>query len=137
MDIDQIYGTGGGKFLKVADLQGRSVKVTVERTSVETLKSEEGDKQQVVLHFVGKEKVLGLNKTNAETMAALTGSRRPSDWQGYQIQLNPARTHFRDKVVDCVRIDLNYSQPPQNANARAGNPQARTAASVADFEPPF
>ena len=56
----------GGEHLKSADLQGRRVVVTIERVSM--VKYEDGAKP--VLHFVGKDKGLVLNKTNANILAS-------------------------------------------------------------------
>ena len=60
-------------------------------------------KTQITLAFEGKEKELGLNATNARTIAALLGDET-NEWKGKQIKLYPTKTDFAGEMVDCIRI---------------------------------
>ena len=105
MNIKDIY-TSTSNFLKVDDLAGNRVVVEIESFKV----AEVGDehKKQIVLTFKGKEKVLGLNKTNAEQIAQLTGTGDPNEWLGCKIKLKPAMTSFQGKDTPCIRISDEF-----------------------------
>ena len=113
MNIHDLY-KANSNFLKVEDLQGNRVVVQIESYAVETIKGKEGepDKPQVVLMFVGKEKRLGLNKTNAERIATLANSPDPDTWIGAKIKLIPATTQFQGKNVPCIRVSEEFFEPP-------------------------
>src|SRR5262245_30490778 len=86
--IDDVYKSDS-PFLKAADLKrpdGSFAKVNVKIESYEIAEQNDGNKQ-VVLHFAGKDKKLGLNKINAERISAHIGSRSPDDWKGWTIRL--------------------------------------------------
>ncbi len=116
MNIKEIY-TSTSNFLKVDDLNGHRVVVEIESFKV----AEVGDehKKQIVLTFKGKEKVLGLNKTNAEQIAQLTGSGDPNEWLGCKIKLKPAMTQFQGKDTPCIRISDEFFEPAPNRPAPA------------------
>lgn len=110
MNINDIYG-GSSNYLKVADLNGHKPVVEIESYSVETLRSEEGEKKQVVITFKGKDKRLGLNKTNAQRIAKHTGSEDPDEWIGCKIKLIPSTTNFQGREVECIRVSEEYFEP--------------------------
>lgn len=116
MNIDEIY-SGSNKYLRAADLQGNRVVVTISDYTIEEMKSDEGNKKQVVLHFDGKEKVLGLNKTNAERIAAHVGSKNPDDWIGCKIKLYPSKTQFQGREVDCIRVSEEFFEANGGSNS--------------------
>ena len=96
--IDDVFG---GSTLKAADLQGKTVPVTIE--SFEIVEFSEGKK--VVLSFVGKEKVLVCNKTNARTIGNIHGEHL-ENWIGKQIKLFQSQTDFQGKSVPCIRVQI-------------------------------
>ena len=116
MNIKDIY-TSTSNFLKVDDLAGKRVVVEIESFKV----AEVGDehKKQIVLTFKGKEKVLGLNKTNAEQIARLVGSDDADLWIGCKIKLKPAMTTFAGKDTPCIRISDEFFEPAPNRTAPA------------------
>lgn len=127
MSLDDIYGSSS-KFLKAADLQGSKPVVEIEDAEVHENTYNGETKKQIVLKFVGKDKVLGLNKTNARRIAALTGSEEFPDWIGYRIRLFIDQTDLDGKTVDCIRI---FPDLPEQTNKKA------KAATAFDDDPPF
>ena len=99
-------------YLKAADLNGKPVRVTIESVSVEKI----GDDQKPVLHFVGKDKTLVLNKTNANRIVEAVGSDETDDWDGWSIVLYPCKVDYQGKRVDAIRVDdrPGSSKPPAN-----------------------
>ena len=84
MNVDEIYPS---KTLKANDLQGRTVKVTIENFEVK--KFENGNK--IILSFTGKEKGMVINKTNADIIASTYG-KDPNSWLGKQIEIYAHQT---------------------------------------------
>src|ERR1017187_512323 len=87
-------------WLKCDDLQGRQVKVTIEKYSFEEI----GEERKLVLHFQGKEKGLVCNKTNAGSIAQICRSEEMDDWIGQSIILFPTTTPFNGKATACIRV---------------------------------
>lgn len=85
--------------LKAADLNGKQVKATIEGDEIAEFK--EGNK--LVLKFVGKEKGLVLNKTNASILASYFGDDEKT-WKGKEIIIYPDKTMFGADMVDCLRV---------------------------------
>jgi hypothetical protein len=110
--IGDIYG---GKFLKAEDLQGQKHVVEIEKWEIVTHKDH---KQQIALHFVDREKMLGLNLTNATTLAALANSEDPDEWVGAKIRLYTTKVPMEGKQVLAIRISEEFYEPP-NAEAKA------------------
>jgi hypothetical protein len=93
------------EFLYSFDLQGRDVTVTIERVKAGTLTGIGGKKnKKPVVYFRGKEKGLGLNITNARTIAAMYGGFEIEKWIGRKITLYPTTTDFGGKTCECIRI---------------------------------
>lgn len=104
MKLNEIY-TSGGNFLKAQDLQGKTVRLRISEVGVHTF--DEGtpkEKSQLVLSFEGKEKRLGLNVTNATSIAKILGDDT-DNWIGGEIKIYPTTTDFGDKRdVPCIRV---------------------------------
>ena len=118
MNIKEIY-TSTSNFLKVDDLAGHRVAVEIESYEIKEVGEER--KKQIVLKFKGKEKVLGLNKTNAEQIAQLTGTGDPDEWLGCKIKLKPSMTQFQGKDTPCIRISDEFFEPAPNRTAPAAS----------------
>jgi hypothetical protein len=106
-------------YLKASDLQGKAVRVTIDSVSTETL----GDDRKAVLHFVGKEKGLVLNKTNANRIVEATGSDETDDWEGWSITLYATKVDYQGKRVDAIRVDDRPGS--SKAPARKATPPPR------------
>jgi hypothetical protein len=77
------------------------VRVTIE--SVSSQKFDEGEKP--ILHFIGKEKTLVLNRVNSYAIANAVGTDESDDWVGWSIVLYPTKVQFQGKMVDAIRVD--------------------------------
>lgn len=98
--VSDIYG---GNWVKAENLRGQDVTVQIESVSVEDV-GEGGDKKkQIVLGFVGMEKRLGVNATNANTIGALYGDEIEK-WAGKAITLFPTTCEMNAKTVACIRV---------------------------------
>ena len=112
MRIDAAYPS---KYLKTADLQGRAVRVTIERFEIEEVG--DGDRKPV-LYFANKDRGIVLNRTNADTVSAAYGEET-DEWIGQTIELYPDKTRFAGKMVDCIRVRV-----PRVATAPRLEPKA-------------
>ena len=114
--IDDIY-TSSSKFLKASDIPHNSKPVVeIETAEVQENTFNGETKKQVVLTFVGKEKALGLNKTNARRIAGLIGTDDFTQWEGWRIRLYIDQTEFDGKTVDCIRV---FPDLPEQAEEKA------------------
>ena len=88
-------------YLKAADLQGREITVAMTSVKMETVGK---DKDMLpVLYFQGKAKGLVLNKTNANTIAALYGDDT-DNWGGGEILLYEAMVEYQGKMGPAIRV---------------------------------
>ena len=107
MDVRKMYDK---KFLYAYDLEGKDVTVTIAKVKGGEITGTGGQKtKKPVLYFRTKdggvtEKGLGLNITNARTIAGLYGSFESEQWIDKKITLYPTQTTFGGKSVDCIRI---------------------------------
>jgi len=131
------------QYLKAGDLQGRTVTVTIDRYTIEDV----GDDRKPVLYFVGKEKGLVLNKTNANEIAFTYGDDM-DDWIGQKIEMFSMMVSFQGKNmpglrVRAIRQQLNgggtIAAPVKTAHpdARPAHPHVTQGAPILDDEIPF
>lgn len=115
MKVGEIY-TGSSQFLKAADLQGRTIRVKISHVGVHEFEEEgKPKKKQLVLSFEGKEKKLGLNVTNATSIAKVLGEDT-DNWIGGEIKIYPTTTDFGDrKDVPCIRVVEEL--PPESSDS--------------------
>src|ERR1700686_1311198 len=101
-------------YFKAGDLDGKPMQVQIERVEIE----EVGQKKEQcpVVYFVGHEKGLCLNKTNANVIGAAFGDDS-DDWQGADIVLYPTTTTYQGSVGDAIRVRL---APPQKRQPAPG-----------------
>lgn len=109
MDMTK-YGTTENNDLKAVDFKGKNLKVVIE--SVETRHYEARNDQpasdKAVLRFVGKEKPLVLNKTNAKLLMSAYGTESDG-WMNKEIGLSTQETELGP---GWVVTPLNV-QPPE------------------------
>lgn len=98
MNINESFPS---KYLKAVDLKGRKIKVQIERIEIEKL----GDDTKPVIYFLGKDKGLVLNKSNAMIITSVFGPET-NDWEGQQIYLYSAKVAFNGQMVDALRVEV-------------------------------
>ena len=106
----RISGAFPSEFLKAADLQGRAVRVQIDRVEMRDI----GGDHKPVLYFQGKDKGMVLNKTNANNIAGAYGDDT-DDWQGAEVELFEAQVDFQGKTVPAIRIRIPPRAPAQRA----------------------
>lgn len=87
--VSQLYPD---PWLRVDDLNGRTVTLTIARATIETVRSTitNSDEQVCILDF-GRSKRLILNKTQCLAVADIAGTEVFADWPGVRIELRPGR----------------------------------------------
>ena len=107
MHIDSAFPS---KYLKGADLNGKTVRVTIDRVEIE----EVGDgERKPVLYFQGKDKGLALNRINADTISSSYGPET-DDWGGQVVELYfDPNVYYGPKKVGGLRVRVpRISQAP-------------------------
>lgn len=79
-------------YLEPQDLQGRSLVVTIENAVVRDIYSpiKRSNEPVIVVRFVGKKKLLTLNKTQAGAIAEIARTDNYEKWAGHKIMITPA-----------------------------------------------
>lgn len=90
------------KYLKASDLRGSTPIVTIDHVTVEEVGKARDRKP--IAYFVGKEKGLVLNKTNATKIGQITGSSETDEWAGAKVMLYTTETEFQGESVETIRI---------------------------------
>lgn len=112
-NINTVFSSGNA--LKGADLpKGKRIKVTIEKVTLQTYDNkEEGGvpEQKLQLHFVGKEKYMVCNKTNAVMIAGVYGEET-DDWMGREIYLffDPS-VQYKGQVTGGIRVAVPMPEP--------------------------
>lgn len=119
-------------YLKVADLDGKRVMVTIDRVEIEAIGKGSDQEQKPILYFAGHEKGLVLNKTNAATIQEILGTPETEAWSGQKIVLLPAKTDFGGKRVDCIRI---MAPPKPVPTAPVSRPSVTITEPLGDMTP--
>ena len=97
------------RFLKVDDLNGKPLSLTVTRVADEEVGEEKKD--MYVAYFKETPKGFPLNHVNGEAIADFLGTDDVDRWVGAVITLIPAKTTFGGKRVPCIRVK-SASLPP-------------------------
>jgi len=127
MNINEAFPSN---FLKAADLNGAQPTVTISHIKTEEI----GEDRKMVLYFVGKEKGVVLNKTNATNIAAAYGPET-DDWTGQKVTLFSSWVDFQGKSVEAIRIrkadaprqQASVQQQPQVPTQQAQEPRQQQA----------
>jgi len=89
------------RFLKAADLNGRTVKVTIKKVEVEEIGQDKDPKP--VIYFDGVERGLVMNKTNGVAIAEIHGD--PIDgWTGKEIEIFSMQVPYQGQNVAAIRV---------------------------------
>lgn len=134
MKITEVYSSSGG-FLKADDIT-KPTTATIE--SIECVTKDyndgKGPKQQLVISFVGKEKKLGLNFTNAQKLAELTGSDDSDDWVGTTIKLFVEKVKVGNDMKPSIRI---WPELPEQKAAPKGDFTGKRGSDPDEGDIPF
>lgn len=99
MKTGDVYG---GNWLEADDLGGRQVSVVIESVSVHEMND---GKRKAALHFVGKDKALLLNVTNASVIEGITGTDEMDNWAGTRLVLyKDPNVMYQGKRVGGLRV---------------------------------
>ena len=112
MDISTAFPS---KFLKAADLGGKTYKLIMKGVEMEDI----GGDHQPVLYFMKTDKGVVLNKTNMNAIAGTYGFET-NNWAGKEVEIFPATTMFKGQNVPCIR--LRVVTPAAAAGALPGQP---------------
>lgn len=115
------------EYLKAADLQGRQVKVVIDRVEMRDV----GDDHKPVIFFQGKDRGVVLNKTNSGVLEDAFGDET-DHWHGQTITLYPTKVDYQGKRVDAIRILADPVPPPVQPPARAAAVASRGAEAEID-----
>ena len=106
-------------YLKASDLNGKSVNVTIESVEMVDMGQGRDKESKLLIRFVGKQKGLVCNKTNAGTIEKLTGSDETDNWVGKQITLCAREVEFQGDMVWAIRVSLKAPGAATQAPAPA------------------
>ena len=115
-NIDRMFPS---RYLKVGDLDGREIILTMKEVKMENVGQAKESKP--VLYFRGAGKGMVLNVTNSKRIATFVGSPDTDDWPGHKVCLYPTETEFAGETVECIRVK---------------DPNKRKAAPEPESEPP-
>jgi hypothetical protein len=96
MNVNEAFPS---KFLKASDIGDAQPTVTMKEVVMEDI----GEDRRPILYFVGKDKGVVLNKTNATNISAAYGPDT-DDWTGKKVILFTAWVDFQGKSVEAIRI---------------------------------
>lgn len=122
MNIEQAFPSN---YIKAADLQGKTVNVTIARVLMEEIGQAKDRKP--VIYFDGKEKGLVLNRTNSNTIAQVYG-QETDDWIGGELTLFTVMTDMQGRSVEAVRVRIPPRRPSQQQGGVGFAPNARDRA---------
>jgi hypothetical protein len=118
VDLSDVFHT---EHLRVADLKGREVKLKIAGFE----KRDFDDGAKLVLLFHNTDRTFICNKTNANTIADMYGSR-VDNWVDKPITLMPSQTDFQGKSVQCIRVKATAPEqapppPPEPVRDEQGD----------------
>ena len=85
---------------------GNDLTLTIAKVAREVITGNSGRKEQCMVMYFKEQnyKPMILNRTNAKSIQALTGSAFVEDWVGKKVTLYASTTRFGGDVVECLRI---------------------------------
>ncbi len=93
-------------WLRPEDLAGAARRVVVEGVDVDKFRTPDGKKEEkVVVSFVGKQKRLICNVTQARALAEIAGSEEIDRWAGLTVVLTPARASNGKATIAVHGVD--------------------------------
>lgn len=133
MLISTVYPS---KYVTAADLQGRTVTLTIKAVTLEEMLTHDSKKAtKPVAWFERTEKGFVMNMTNAKIIAALYGDDT-AGWIGERISLYPTRVKAFGTVQDCIRVreEIPAKPKPPAQTAVVEEPSVDDDEDVADYQ---
>ena len=96
------------RFLSAEELT-TDVKVQIDHVEIDEAFNGREKESVMVLKFVGKEKGIICNKTNAKVISKIAGSIKVEDWKGVEITLTTQTVSAFGQQVPAIRIKQDYS----------------------------
>lgn len=135
MKISEVYPT---KYVTAADLQGRTVTLTIKAVTMEEMLTHDNKTvSKPVAWFERTNKGFVMNATNARVIANLYGDNTDG-WTGQRISIYPTQVKAFGKMQDCIRVREEIPAQPKPV---AQSPTVEETSGidddedVADFEP--
>lgn len=117
-NAQEMYASNSN-WLKAEDLKQQEHTLLIENVSIATIKDQKTgqDQQKLELHFRGAEKMLLLNKTNAD---AISYAYTPDtdQWIGKHVVLYPTMVSFGNQTVPAIRVRPVLPQALQQSVAQ-------------------
>lgn len=118
LSFDQLVPKNS-KYLSKEDVGEDGLILTIRGVRMETLKTDEGDEDKVVLHFEEDVKPMVLNRTNSQLLGAATGAKNAGEAKGKQIVVyNDPTVGFGGKITGGLRIKKIAGAPKPAPAAR-------------------
>jgi hypothetical protein len=127
MKISQLFPS---KYVRAADLNGKTVTLTIAKLVLEELGHGAEKERKPVLYFQKATKGLVLNRTNAMTIAALYGDES-DEWPGKRISIYPTRIRAFGAMQDTIRVKEEIPAQPRSHSISA---PVEEAAEIDDVE---
>ena len=109
MNISQAFPS---KYLKAADLQGRSFTLTISHVSLENVGNEQKQEIKPILYLRGAQKGIVLNKTNADALSIVLGDETDM-WPNHAIEIFSMRVMGPNGMTDGIRMRCIVAGVPQ------------------------
>ena len=119
MSFDELVPSNS-KYLSKSDVGEDGLVLTIKGFRMETLKSDEGEEDKMILHFMEDVKPMVLNRTNSQLIGVATGARTTGESRGKQIVVyNDPTVGFGGKITGGLRIKKVTGAPKQVPKAVA------------------
>jgi hypothetical protein len=107
------------KYLSKADVGEDGLILTIKGFRMETLKSDDGEEDKMVMHFVEEVKPMVLNRTNAQLVGIATGAKNVGEAKGKKVVVyNDPTVSFGGQVKGGLRIKKVAGAPKSAPPAR-------------------
>jgi hypothetical protein len=110
------------KYLAKSDVGEDGLILTIKGFRMETLKSDEGDEDKMVMHFMEDVKPMVINRTNAQLIGVATGCKTAGEAKGKKIVVyNDPTVGFGGKITGGLRIKKVSGAPKQAVSREPGS----------------
>lgn len=110
------------KYLSKSDVTEDGVILTIKGFRMETLKTDDGEEDKMVLHFMEAVKPMVINRTNAQLLGVATGCKTAGEARGKKIVVfNDPTVGFGGKITGGLRIKKVSGEPKPAAQREPGS----------------